>query len=113
MLTRTTWSLAVWSLGWLAACSAYTNGTVTTDAGAVNTKASARIGPSGGTLTLTAGTARGATIPIPEGALTKPVTITMQAVEVPLRLRQGIRFTGPIVDIGPSGTVFSRPVTIA
>src|SRR5688572_18252359 len=106
MFTRATWLLAVCSLSWLAACSSYTGGSATTDAGVATTKASAHIGPSGGTLTLTSGTARGATIQIPAGALTKPVTITMQVTEVSLRSRQGIRFAGPILDFGPSGTTF-------
>jgi hypothetical protein len=100
-------------VAWLGtACGTWAHPADNPDAGNKTEHAAALIGPNGGTLRLTAGTARGATLQIPAGALTKPVPITMRVTQAPTDLPQGVTAVGPAIDFGPEGQTFARPVTV-
>src|SRR5690349_11357752 len=85
----------------LGACGGLSHGTGTPNTGTKPGEATARIGPTGGTLAVTSGAARGAKISIPPGALATTVQITMRAAEAPAPLPAAVHSAGPTVLFGP------------
>ena len=70
------------------------------------------IGPSGGTLTVSAtddAAIQGTSITIPAGALTTSVNIEIGATNLSV---VSARALGPAIDFEPSGTTFAKPVTM-
>ncbi len=76
--------------------------------------ATAVIGPTGGTIPVTAAddsVLAGTSITIPAGALTTDTTISIGLSEQDVAPK-GTTAAGPVVDFEPSGTVFAKPVTM-
>ncbi|MEW6665618.1 MAG: RHS repeat-associated core domain-containing protein [Thermodesulfobacteriota bacterium] len=55
---------------------------------------------------------RGTRLEIPEGALSQFCEISIGVVQNPPALPMNTRYAGRVIDFGPDGTVFSKPVTV-
>ena len=55
---------------------------------------------------------RGTRLEIPDGALSQLCEISIGVVRNPPALPPNARYAGKVVDFGPEGTVFSKPVTV-
>ncbi len=71
------------------------------------------VGAQGGSVTVppSGGSAAGAALVIPQGALSQGVTFFIELVSAPPPFPAGYTSVGPVLDFGPS-TTFSQPVTI-
>lgn len=77
----------------------------------VTVQSGAVVGPGGGTVFLADSAIR---LTIPAGALAGPTTITATIrPQLPAALPVGWQAAGPVYSLGPDGTTFSQPVTVA
>lgn len=72
----------------------------------------ASIGATGGTLSVTQGALRGASINVPPGALASAVTITMSEGAAPTMLAESVESAGGVLVMGPEGQTFATPVQL-
>ncbi len=54
----------------------------------------------------------GASVVVPDGALTGPLTISIASATTPSLPDHGMQAAGPAVDFGPSGTTFAKTATV-
>jgi hypothetical protein len=72
----------------------------------------ALIDSRGGNVAITEGSARGAAIDVPAGAVDAPTRFEVTSRGEADGLAPGLRAIGPMVTFGPEGTVFASPVRI-
>jgi hypothetical protein len=82
------------------------------DGGGCPDVATAVVGASGGTVSVTCGPAAGASVVVPAGALASDVTLTIAAAPAATGVPAGFTAAGPTIEFGPTGTTFAVPVTV-
>jgi hypothetical protein len=79
---------------------------------AAGTRTDALIDASGGSVAITDGTARGAGIDVPSGAVDEPTRFEVTSGDPADGLAAGLHAIGPMITFGPEGAVFATPVHI-
>ncbi len=81
-------------------------------AASCGTSVTSSIGPAGGTVEISGGSASGARVIVPANTVVMPTQITVRLGGTAVGLPEGFEATGSVIIFGPEGYRFTRPVEI-